>query len=256
MLQRWVFNSQLPDSAETGHRLYDPTKSKTFKPLSGATFKISYGDSSSATGNVGTDTVNIGGAVVTNQAIELATDVTESFTQDVNSDGLLGLGFSSINTVKPQKQKTFFDNIMSSLEQPLFTANLRHATVGSYEFGRIDASQFQGPLSFTPIDNSRGFWEFGSKSFAVGGGEVQINDEASPAIADTGTSLMLVDDTVVQAYWSKVEGANLDKKLQAVVFPCDAQLPDFHVAIGSNYMAKIPGPLMSFSHAQGLPGCM
>lgn len=256
MLYRWVFNTQLPDSDETGHRLYDPAKSKTFKPLNGATFKISYGDSSSATGNVGTDTVNIGGAVVTNQAIELATDVTESFAQDVNSDGLLGLGFSSINTVKPQKQKTFFDNIMSSLEQPLFTANLRHATVGSYEFGRIDASQFQGPLSFTPIDNSRGFWEFGSKSFAVGDGEVQTNDEASPAIADTGTSLMLVDDTVVQAYWSKVEGANLDKNLQAVVFPCDAQLPDFKVAIGSNYLATIPGPLMSFSHAQGLPGCM
>lgn len=256
MLRRWVFNSQLPDSAEIGHRLYDPTKSTTFKPLSGATFKISYGDSSSATGNVGTDTVNIGGAVVTNQAVELATDVSESFSQDVKSDGLLGLGFSSINTVKPQKQKTFFDNIMPTLEQPLFTANLRHATVGSYEFGRIDASQFQGPLSFTPIDNSRGFWEFGSKSFAVGDGEVQTNDEASPAIADTGTSLMLVDDTVVQAYWSKVEGANLDKKLQAVVFPCDSQLPDFHVAIGLNYMATIPGPLMSFSHAQGLPGCM
>lgn len=256
MLRRWVFNSQLPDSDEIGHRLYDPTKSKTFKPLSGATFKISYGDSSSATGNVGTDTVNIGGAVVTNQAVELATDVSESFSQDVKSDGLLGLGFSSINTVKPQKQKTFFDNIMPSLEQPLFTANLRHATVGSYEFGRIDASQFQGSLSFTPIDNSRGFWEFGSKSFAVGDGRVQTNEEASPAIADTGTSLMLVDDKVVQAYWSQVEGANLDKKLQAVVFPCNSQLPDFHVAIGSNYMATIPGPLMSFSHAQGLPGCM
>ena len=144
---------------------------------------------------------------------------------------------------------------MLSLEQPLFTVNLRHATVGSYEFGRIDASQFQGSLSFAPIDNSRGFWEFESKSFAVGDGKVEANDNASPAIADTGTSLMLVDDAVVQAYWSKVEGANLDSKLQAVVFPCDAQLPDFHVAIGSDYMATIPGPLMNFSHAQGLPGC-
>lgn len=193
--------------------------------------------------------------MVTNQAIELATDVTESFTRDVNSDGLLGLGFSTINTVKPQKQKTFFENIMLSLEQPLFTANLRHATVGSYEFGRIDASQFQGQLSFAPIDDSRGFWEFESKRFAVGDREAEVNEKASPAIADTGTSLMLVDDAVVQAYWSKVEGANLDSKLQAVVFPCDAQLPDFHVAIGSDYMAKIPGPLMNFSHAQGLPGC-
>lgn len=252
---RWVFNPQLPDFAESGHSLYDPTKSATFKPLDGATFKISYGDSSQAIGTVGTDTVNIGGAQVANQAIELATAVTKGFIQDASSDGLLGLGFSTINTVKPEKQRTFFDNIQSSLAEPVFTANLRHATVGSYEFGKIDASKFQGSLSFTPVDSSRGFWQFESKSFAVGDGQTQTNAAASPAIADTGTSLMLVDDAVVQAYWSQVDGANKDKTLQAIVFPCDAQLPDFHVALGSDYMAKIPGPLMNFSPAQGLPGC-
>ena len=66
---------------------------------------------------------------------------------------------------------------------------------------------------------------------------------------------MLVDDAVVQAYWSQVDGARKDKTLQAIVFPCDAQLPDFHVALGLEYMAKIPGALMNFSRAQGLPGC-
>lgn len=197
----------------------------------------------------------MGGAQVANQAIELATAVTKGFIQDAKSDGLLGLGFSTINTVKPEKQRTFFDNIQSSLAEPVFTANLRHATVGSYEFGKIDASKFQGSLSFTPVDSSRGFWQFESKSFAVGDGQTQTNAAASPAIADTGTSLMLVDDAVVQAYWSQVDGANKDKTLQAIVFPCDAQLPDFHVALGSEYMAKIPGPLMNFSPAQGLPGC-
>lgn len=193
--------------------------------------------------------------MVTNQAIELATDVTKGFIDDANSDGLLGLGFSSINTVKPEQQKTFFDNIMPTLEQPLFTADLRHATVGSYEFGRIDATKFQGSLAFTPVDSSGGFWEFESNSFGVGSGGVQTNSGASPAIADTGTSLMLVDDVVVQAYWSQVAGANLNDKLKAVVFPCHAQLPDFHVALGASYMATIPGPLMNFSQAQGLPGC-
>lgn len=127
--------------------------------------------------------------------------------------------------------------------------------MGSYEFGKIDTSKFQGSLSFTPVDSSRGFWEFESRSFAVGDGETQTNDAASPAIADTGTSLMLVDDAVVQAYWSQVDGARKDKTLQAIVFPCDAQLPDFHVALGPDYMAKIPGLLMNFSRAQGLPGC-
>ena len=250
-----MFNPQLPDFAESGHSLYDPTKSATFKPIDGATFKISYGDNSQALGTVGVDTVNIGGAEVANQAIELATAVTRGFIQDANSDGLLGLGFSSINTVQPKKQRTFFDNIQSSLAEPVFTANLRHHTVGAYEFGKIDASKFQGSLSFAPVDSSRGFWEFESKSFAVGDGQTQTNTGASPAIADTGTSLMLVDDAVVKAYWSQVKGAQKDKTLQAIVFPCDAQLPDFHVALGPDYMAKIPGPLMNFSRAKGLPGC-
>ena len=201
------------------------------------------------------DTVNIGGAEVTNQAIELATDVTEGFIKDANSDGLLGLGFSSINSVQPKRQQTFFDNIQASLEQPLFTANLRHSSVGTYEFGKIDASQFQGPLTFTPVDSSRGFWEFESSSFAVGDGKIQNNSDSSPEIADTGTSLNLVDDVVLKAYWSQVPGAVVDKTLKAIVFPCDSDLPDFHVALGTNYIAKIPGPLMNFSHAQGLPNC-
>lgn len=191
---------------------------------------------------------------MTNQAIELATEVTDSFIQDANSDGLVGLGFSSINTVQPQKQKTFFDNIQSSLAQPVFTANLRHAEVGAYEFGRIDQSKFKGDLAFTPVDSSRGFWEFASNSYAIGDGQIQTDEAASPAIADTGTSLMLVDDAVAGAYWGQVEGSRLDGDLKGFVFPCEATLPDFHVALGEKYMATIPGELINFSAARGLPG--
>lgn len=250
----WVFNTQLPPSSTAGQTLFDPLKSATFKLLEGASFEISYGDKSRAAGNVGTDIVNIGGATVNNQAIELALEITDSFVDDANSDGLLGLGFSTINTVKPEQQKTFFDNIQASLVEPLFTVNLRHAEVGAYEFGRIDPSKFQGSLTFTPVDSSRGFWEFQSASFAVGDGEVQRNVKAGPAIADTGTSLMLVDDEVAEAYWSQVDGARFDQDQRAFVFPCDADLPDFHIALGNEYMGTIPGELMNFSEAGGLPG--
>ena len=248
---RWVFNTQLPPSSTAGQTLFDPSKSPTFKLLEGASFEISYGDKSKASGIVGTDVVNIGGAKVNNQAVELALDITDSFVDDANSDGLLGLGFSSINTVKPEQQKTFFDNIKESLVEPLFTVNLRHAEVGAYEFGRIDPSKFQGSLTFTPVDSSRGFWEIQSSSFAVGNGEVQTNSKASPAIADTGTSLMLVDDEVAEAYWRQIDGSRFDDDLQAFVFPCDTDLPDFHIALGTDYMGTIPGELMNFSQAGG-----
>ncbi|KAL8840692.1 MAG: hypothetical protein Q9170_001210 [Blastenia crenularia] len=240
----WVFNTQLKARQTQGHAVYDPKKSITFKPMEGATFKISYGDNSAASGSVGTDTVNVGGAQVEGQAVELASTITDSFTRDVNSDGLVGLAFGSINTVKPQPQKTFFENVMASLDKPVFTANLRHHTVGSYEFGRIDKSQFKGSLTYVPIDSSQGFWQVDSKGFSVGAGIIQTNQEASPAIIDTGTSLMLADDVVVRSYWRQVKGAQMDG--QGVTFPCTAQLPDFHVALGPSYMATIPGELMNF----------
>jgi hypothetical protein len=64
-LNRWVFNTQLPASSQSGHTIYDPTKSTTAAALTGSTFNISYGDGSSALGSVVTDTVDIGGATVT-----------------------------------------------------------------------------------------------------------------------------------------------------------------------------------------------
>ncbi|KAL9594100.1 MAG: hypothetical protein Q9219_007215 [cf. Caloplaca sp. 3 TL-2023] len=240
----WVFNTNLKEQQTQGHSVYDSKKSSTFKPMPGASFKITYGDSSAAAGSVGTDTVDIGGAKVEGQAVELATTITDSFTRDVDSDGLLGLAFGSINTVKPQPQKTFFENVMASLDKPVFTANLRHHTVGSYEFGRIDSTQFKGNITYTPVDTSQGFWQIESKSFAVGDGRRETNPNASPAIMDTGTSLMLADDAVVRSYWRQVEGAEMED--QGVTFPCGAQLPDFHIALGPSYMATIPGELMNF----------
>lgn len=93
----WVFSTYLSKGTIGQHIAFDPSKSSTFQQLNGYSWQITYGDGTGAAGIVGTDVVNIGGATVTRQAVELATAVSQSFVQDTPNDGLVGLGFSNIN---------------------------------------------------------------------------------------------------------------------------------------------------------------
>ncbi|KAI0533433.1 aspartic peptidase domain-containing protein [Xylaria digitata] len=242
----WVFNTQLSSAATQGHSLYDPSSSANFQLIQNAQFQIQYGDGSGAEGIVGTDVVNIGGAEVKAQAVELATAVTQSFVDDIATDGLLGLAFSSINTVQPNQQKTFFDNVQSSLAEPLFTADLRAGANGAYEFGRIDTTKFTGDLTFVDIDNSQGFWQFTSDTFAVDGGNAQTSVKGNQAIADTGTTLLLADPAVAEAYYAQVDGAQNDQQQGGFTIPCSANLPDLQLAVG-DAMATVKGADLSFA---------
>ena len=82
-----VWSTELPKNilsqanAQNQQVAFDATKSSTFKKLTGETWKIQYGDSSSASGDVGTDTVDLGGLKVENQAVELAKELSQQFAQ-------------------------------------------------------------------------------------------------------------------------------------------------------------------------------
>ncbi|EGR45291.1 uncharacterized protein TRIREDRAFT_68662 [Trichoderma reesei QM6a] len=247
----WVFNTAMDPSLTAGHTLYDPTKSKTFKQIQGAQFLVQYGDGSGAEGVVGTDVVDVGGAVFDAQAVEIATAVTQQFVDDQQNDGLMGLAFSKLNTVQPQQQKTFLDNVQSSLAEPVFTADLKKGQPGTYTFGAVDASAFQGDLTWVDVDNSQGFWQFSSESFAVDGGATQQATAGGQAIADTGTTLLLADPIIVQGYYAKVQGAQNDAQAGGFTVPCDAQLPDLDLDVGGKYVARISGSDLNFAPVQG-----
>ncbi|CAG7559422.1 unnamed protein product [Fusarium equiseti] len=241
----WVFSTET--SGSSGHDEYNPAKSSTAKKLAGATWSISYGDGSTSSGDVYKDKVSVGGLAVSSQAVESAQRVSDEFEQETGLDGLLGLGFSSINTVKPTKQKTFFDNAISTLKSPVFTADLKHQQPGTYNFGYIDSSAYTGKIGYAPIDSSGGWWEFTSSGYAVG--SAALNRSPITGIADTGTTLLLLPDAVNSAYYAKVSGARYSSSYGGWVFSCSATLPNFSFGVGG-VTITIPGSYINYAPVQ------
>lgn len=251
----WVWSTELSSTIQSqgkSHNIFNPKKSTTFKTQSGSKWQISYGDSSSASGTVGTDNVTLGGLKITGQAIELANKMSDQFIQGTG-DGLLGLAFGSINTVTPTPVATPVENMITQQDIPagseLFTAKLgswRDANEPDkgesfYTFGFIDDATVQASgaeIAYTPVDSSQGFWMFDSTSATVNG--TTVDQSGNTAIADTGTTLALVSDATCKAIYDAIPGSTYDQTQQGYVFPSSTtadQLPVVTFAVGSTQFA-------------------
>ncbi|KAF3047909.1 hypothetical protein E8E11_003171 [Didymella keratinophila] len=200
--------------------------------MSGSSWKIKYGDGSTASGIVGTDNVNLGGLCVENHAIELASKLSSQFMKSAG-DGLLGLAFGKIDTVKPKGVATPVENMITQddiqEDQELFTCYLgswrdkdeEDKGESFYTFGYIDQEVLDrcGVLEphWVGIDTTKGFWQFASPSASING---KIIDRGpNTAIADTGTTLALVSDDLCKEIYGAIPDAKFDEKSQGWVFP-------------------------------------
>ncbi len=165
-----------------------------------------------------------------------------SHSKSLFFQGILGLGFSSINQVWPNKQNTFFDNVKGDLALPLFTVTFKHRAPGSIDFGYIDATKYAGLISYTEVDNSSGFWGITVENFTISNG--LANSHGFSGMVDTGTSLLILDDKVVTAYYDEVEGSIFDYAEGGHTFTCSTTLPDITFFI-SGYNAVVPGNLVN-----------
>jgi len=248
-----IWSTALPkDIIEAGEAsgaiVFNPDNSSTFNSLDGYTWSIRYGDNSAASGIVGTDNVKIGSITVEAQPIELANEMSTQLQNQTSSCGLLGLAFGSINTVKPTPVKTPLENMILQkdipIEKSLFTCYLGSYKDASdpdhgesfYTFGEIwePAIPRGRQISYTPVNNSDGFWKFSAPSAVINGNTLGLGNNT--AIADTGTTLMMVSDQVCEELYGAIEGAYYSKSEMGWVFPRNVPtktLPDFAVAVGT-----------------------
>lgn len=226
----------------------------TYNPASGRLMKDYYWKSINGRGvvfqgRVYRDTVCIGQHLTYHDQAVQVVDVVEPITQALNPnrpyDGIFGLAFSTLNTIYPIKQQTFFDNIKSRLNAPLFAAYLKHEAPGMFDFGWIDPKKFKGPLVWTNVDASRGLWNISVDGYSIDG------DSSSSipfyAAIDTGTSLILLPESIIQAYYKKITGSYKYYATGGYYFPCTMTtiIPDFRVNIGE-HTAVVPGEFMVY----------
>ncbi|KAF2675428.1 protease B, partial [Microthyrium microscopicum] len=241
----WVFSDKLPLWQLQNHTFYpteavnttNATASSNVRQVTGVkkegfTWTIVYGDGTSASGVVFMDKVRVGAATVNTQAVEVATSVSRQFHEE-KSDGLLGLGFGKTNTIKPQGQKTFFENLKDNLPLPLFTVSLKKGATGIYDFGFIDQKKYTGDIKYINVNTTRGYWEYAAVGYQVGNSPPVKT--AFQSIADTGTTLLLLPTEVVKAFYANVPGAQLITTEGGYVYPCEsaAKMPDLKLLVAS-----------------------
>lgn len=243
----WVFSSDTPQTSTTDHKLYSPAKSSTSRKLEKQSWKVQYGDGSGASGDVFKDTVSIANVTADNQAVQVAVSVAQSIAEDPSISGILGMASSSANMVTPTRQTTFFDNIAGDLKEPLFTANLQKGNVGTYNFGYIDDSEYIGDIHYTPIDRSSPYWRIKVDGFQIGK-DGDFQSEPIYPIVDTGTTLLLLPDSMVKKYYAQIKGAYLDPQYGMMLYPCSTTPPDFIFHIG-DYRGIVPGNYINYATA-------
>ncbi|MCJ1293456.1 Type I transmembrane sorting receptor [Xylographa carneopallida] len=192
------------------------------------TFSL-YAPKYGAPGATVTKTVNIGGAVVTGQAISLVSDSSGGS----NVVGLLYAG------------KNFYTNaVAQGLPQAVFTTNLKKGEPGTYTFGYIPTSAYSGAITYVAVTTANGFWEFTSNGYAIGAGAfVALSIDT---VVDTGTTLLLLPTSTVKAYYGKVPGAAYSAEEGGYIFPCAAALPNLTLGIGT-FKAVVPGSYVNYA---------
>ncbi|CAG8512813.1 1127_t:CDS:2, partial [Gigaspora rosea] len=175
----WIPNSNCTSNDCKNHRKFNSSNSPTYKP-EGEDWIIAYG-TGAASGITGIVNIQIGNITANEQIFGQANLIDDFFTK-IESDGILGIAFDSINTM---------DN-------------------GTFTLGGVDESKFKGNITFTPVINSvenEGSWVISLKGANVNNNSLEFSREA---IIDTGTTLIIIPANDAKTIFNKIPGSQFD----------------------------------------------
>ncbi|KAF9133988.1 hypothetical protein BGW39_008475 [Mortierella sp. 14UC] len=137
-----------------------------------------------------------------------------------SKDGLFGLGFNTIESVRDIK--TFMDNAIAAglLAQPVVSVflpsqRLFNGKRDKYLFGGIDSSKFTGALKYVPVAR-KSYWQVAIRDVLFKGHSLS---HASEGIIDTGTTLVIISNAAAASVHNNIPGATFESENGWMV-PC------------------------------------
>ncbi|KAI7875475.1 acid protease [Lichtheimia hyalospora FSU 10163] len=206
-------------ATECPYERFDASRSSSYQKLT-EPFSIEYGIGQ-AKGVYGIDTVTVGNAKVDKQKVALVSstkDILGMVDSGEQSNGIMGLGYPGLNTVRGVKDDTpFVFNLAKTLQDPVFSIYLNemfaYGSTGEIMFGGEDQSKYKGTLQSVPVvdydtsgylvkpnvgsgkkGSSSGtylYWTVPGQGIKASGYEASLPSNAG-FILDTGTTLTMV----------------------------------------------------------------
>ncbi|KAF5376269.1 hypothetical protein D9615_008554 [Tricholomella constricta] len=201
--------------------------------LSASGTNIRYG-SGEVAGQIGRDTVSMGGFTVEQQTFLAVDDLTTGLL-DGSVSGILGLAFSTIASTRaiPFWQTLAQDGQLTAPEMSFYMTRFRDVRTanveepgGIFTLGGTNSSLFTGEIEFLdiPVDPPT-FWLLSLSAVTVQGKKVPISSTLSLSAIDTGTTLIGGPTSDVEAIWAAVPGSQPVPTMQGFFsFPCNTDV--------------------------------
>ncbi|KAK0609237.1 aspartic peptidase [Immersiella caudata] len=151
-------------------------------------------------------TVSLGAVTSRYKTVQSASRISRAFTWDAACPGILGLGFL------PREQRTTWEgpDIYGQCAPRVRPGGVHSGTeegeTWQVRFGYVDRGARLGRMGYADVTPRDAIWRFMMDGVQAGN-ETQGKSEGFAAIADTGTSLLLVPRNVVKTYYGLVEGS-------------------------------------------------
>ncbi|KAI9354267.1 aspartic peptidase domain-containing protein [Zopfochytrium polystomum] len=207
------------------------------------TWSTLYG-SGSVGGKVYTGPVAMAGLSAT---ISLGVSTSETGFSGVG-DGLMGLAYASISEIASAgaSNTNWIDALkLSTNEFAFYLSRASGGDNGEVTVGGVDTSKYTGSISYIPL-NSKTYWQmsWSGAKWASGSSSGALDGSVKSFIADTGTSLIILDNTSGAAI-NKAIGATYSSTYGAYTIPCSKSTSGPTVTLTINGVAY-PLPAVSY----------